>query len=311
MTLVVLAGAIVAVYFAAGFGTKLTAKSSAHIARISIAGFITENREMVQLIEKIGKDDRVKGVIVSINSPGGVTVGGEALYEAVRQLAEKKPTVASVGGLAASAGYMIAAATDHIVARRSSLVGSIGVLIQYPDASKMMEMIGFKMEAEKSSPLKAEPSPFHPASEEAKAVLRDLVGDSYGWFRDLVKERRALSDAEVGAIATGRVFSGAQGLENKLIDAIGGEEEARKWLVEEKNLSDKLKTIEWKPPRDNLDLLNITTLAAWLGVNSAQTELAKELAAFRKVLRERIFLDGLLSVWHADSLKSVKEGELR
>ena len=309
--LIAFAGVIVASLIAGGAGKTFASKSSEHIARISISGFITENQILIDLIDKARKNKKVKGVIIKMDSPGGATVGGEAIYEAVRALAKTKPTVTSVGGLAASAGYMISIGTDHIVARRSSLVGSIGVLFQYPDASKLLDIIGVRMEEIKSSPLKAEPSPFHPAEEEAKDVLRDLVKDSFGWFRDLVKERRNYSDAEVDLVATGRIFSGAQGLSNKLIDEIGGEKIARAWLSKEKGLSEKLKTLDWEPETDSFGLYS--TLSSLVGLDKQTSIFAAlpELASLRKVAQERIFLDGLLSVWHGTGSKPIKEGIAR
>lgn len=309
--LIAFAGVIVASLIAGGAGKSFASKSSEHIARISISGFITEDQKLINLIDKARNNDKVKGVIIKMDSPGGATVGGEAIYEAVRSLAKAKPTVTSVGGLAASAGYMIAIGSDHIVARRSSLVGSIGVLFQYPDASKLLDTIGVRMEEIKSSPLKAEPSPFHPAKEDAKDVLRDLIKDSFGWFRGLVKERRKYSDAEVDLVATGRIFSGAQGLANKLIDEIGGEEAARAWLSQEKGLSEKLKTLDWKLATDSLGLYSALS---YIGGFSQQTGIfgeLPELAGLRKFAKERIFLDGLLSVWHVSGVKSIKEGKVR
>ena len=136
------------------------------IAKIKVEGTITEDEDLLERLERLRTSERVKGVIVWINSPGGTTAGGEAIYEAVRRLAEEKPVVAQVGTLAASAGYMIASAADHVVARQSSIVGSIGVLVQFPDVTGLMEAMGIKVEGVKSSPLKAEPSPFTPTTEE-------------------------------------------------------------------------------------------------------------------------------------------------
>ncbi len=172
----------------------------------------------------------VKGVILSIDSPGGTTAGGEAIFEAVRELAAAKPVVAQVGTLAASAGYMIASASDHIVARKSSIVGSIGVLVQFPDFTGLMDKVGIKLEEVKSSPLKAEPSPFNPTTDEERAMMRAMILDSYDWFVGLVDERRPLDRAEVLALADGSVFTGRQALTNKLVDALGGEREAIAWL---------------------------------------------------------------------------------
>ncbi len=291
---------LISVWIAAGFGSGFSKKNSPHIARISISGFITEDRKLIEIIDTVRKDQNVKGVIIRMDSPGGATVGGEAIFGAVRALAKEKPTVTSVGGLAASAGYMIASASDHIVARRSSLVGSIGVLFQYPDASKLMDTIGVKMEEIKSSPLKAEPSPFHPAKEDAKEVLRDLIKDSFAWFRGLVKERRGMNDEEIDLVATGRIFSGAQGKTNNLIDEIGGEEVARSWLSKTKGIDSTLKTIDWKPEATSTGLLSPVSIVSWIFGQSKQSALAgQELLKLQKYARERIFLDGLLSVWQA------------
>jgi len=129
--------------------------AAAHIAKVRIEGTITEDEELLKRLKDVAESSSVKGVILSIDSPGGTTAGGEAIFEAVRKLAAAKPTVAQVGTLAASAGYMIASASDHIVARQSSIVGSIGVLIQFPNFSGLMDKIGITLDEVKSSPLKA------------------------------------------------------------------------------------------------------------------------------------------------------------
>ena len=220
--------------------------TSPHIAKIRIEGTISENEKLMALIADAGEADAVKGVILSIDSPGGSTAGGEAIYESVRALAAKKPTVAQVGTLAASAGYMIAAATDHIVARKTSIVGSIGVLFQYPDVSQLLTNAGIKVETIKSSPLKAEPNFFTPASEEAKSMIRRMILDSYDWFVAIVDDRRPLDRAQTLALADGSVFTGRQGLANKLVDSLGGEEAAVAWL-KTKGVDADLDVVEWKP----------------------------------------------------------------
>src|SRR5690606_398257 len=137
-----------------------------HIAMVKVEGTITEDEDLLDRLERIRKSPSVKALILNIDSPGGTTVGGEATFDAVRKVAAVKPVVAQVGTLAASAGYMIASAADHIVARQTSIVGSIGVLIQYPDITGLMDKLGVKLEEVKSAPLKAEPSPFNPTTEE-------------------------------------------------------------------------------------------------------------------------------------------------
>ncbi|ACN99965.1 signal peptide peptidase SppA [Brucella melitensis] len=270
-----------------------------HIAKVRIEGTIFENEELLKRLDKIAGDDAVKGVILLLDSPGGTTVGGEAIYDAVRKIATKKPVVTQVGTLAASAGYMIASASDHIVARQTSIVGSIGVLFQYPDLSKLLDTLGVKVETIKSSPLKAEPNYFSPASEEAKNMIRSMIMDSYDWFVGIVQERRAFTHEQALALANGAVFTGRQALDKKLIDGLGGEAEAVAWL-QTKGLSDKLPRLEWKPVGSetgfSLRDLIIHAGARLLGLPQEADGAIKEIA------RDRIFLDGLLSVWHVDGI---------
>ena len=279
---------------AAWFGGDGTGSGS-HIAKVRITGTITQDDKLLERLEKIRKSPRVAGVIVQIDSPGGTTTGGESIYEAVRKIAAEKPVVAEVGTLAASAGYMIASATDHIVARQSSIVGSIGVLIQYPDVTGLMDKIGIKLEEVKSSPLKASPSPFKPTNEEERAMVRRLIMDSYDWFVDIVANRRSMTREQALALADGSIFTGRQGLQNKLVDALGGEEEAVAWL-ESKGVAPDLRVIEWKPKEGTASLLLsqslVRNIARALGLPEQSGDVVRELGM------ERLFLDGLVSVWH-------------
>lgn len=267
--------------------------SAPHIAKIKIEGTITEDDELLKRIKRVSENDQVAGVIFWINSPGGTTAGGEALFEAIRTLSAKKPVVAQVGTLAASAGYMIASATDHIVARQSSIVGSIGVLVQYPDVTGLMDNIGVKVEGVKSSPLKAEPSPFTPTTEEERAMIRALVMDSYDWFVGLVEDRRGMSREEVLQIADGSIFTGRQALERRLVDTLGGEEKALEWLAS-KGVDAELSVIEWKST-ENQGLFSPLALARAAGAFLGLDQLASQLVATTGA--DRMFLDGLLSVW--------------
>jgi protease IV len=285
-------------YANGGFGQS---NSTPHIAKVRIEGTITEDERLLALLKTVGETESVKGVILAIDSPGGTTAGGEAIYEAVRVLASKKPVVAQVGTLAASAGYMIASASDHIVARKTSIVGSIGVLFQYPDVSVLLNNLGVKVEAIKSSPMKAEPNPFNPASEDAKAMIRRMILDSYDWFVSIVDERRPLDRAQVLALADGSVFTGRQALQNKLIDELGGEETALAW-VNTKNGGEKLDVIEWKPKSETspwwLSAKMSSALLRLAGLNNGES------AVLSEIIPEHLFSNGLVSVWDVDSGKN-------
>jgi protease-4 len=278
-------------------GEDFAATSSDHIAKVRIEGTITEDEELLERLQEIRKSGAVKGVILAIDSPGGTTAGGEAIFEEVRRLAVEKPVVAQVGTLAASAGYMIASASDHIVARQSSIVGSIGVLVQFPDLTGLMDKVGIKLEEIKSSPLKAEPSPFNATTDEERAMVRAMILDSYDWFVGLVDERRPLTRGEVVALADGAIFTGRQALQNKLVDELGGESEAVGWLAT-KGVDGKLKVVEWEAEDTGGSFLFSQAVAAaagrLLGLPDHGGTILKELGA------ERLFLDGLLSVWHPE-----------
>lgn len=266
--------------------------SSDHIARVEINGIIQDDDELIARLDGIAEDDYAKALILTISSPGGTTFGGERIYKAIKRVSEKKPVVADIRTLAASAGYMIAAASDHIVAGETSIVGSIGVIFQYPQVSELLEKIGVSYEEIKSSPLKAEPSPFHPASDEAVAMINSMVIDSYDWFVDLVAENRDLTRAETLKIADGSIFTGRQSLENKLIDSLGGEAEIRAFL-ETKEISEELDIIERRKPR--------VPQAPFL-MGSFEGIIQKILGFDSKIppnwlKDQKLFLDGLLSVW--------------
>lgn len=268
-----------------------------HIARISISGIIQDDRELLERLDKIAKDDRVKALVVSISSPGGTTYGGEVLYKAIRKVADKKPVVSNVRTLAASAGYMIAIAGDTIIAGESSITGSIGVIFQYPQIGELLKKLGVSMEEIKSAPLKAEPSPFHPASEEAKAVIQTMINDSYDWFVGLVAERRKLSPEVARRLADGRIFTGRQALAEKLVDELGGEDEVRAFLVSRK-LSPDLPIVDWEAPVQGLPFgLRMLALEAAkiLGYDAFPSPLGLE-----KIGGDKLFLDGLVSVWQVD-----------
>lgn len=266
-----------------------------HIAKVKIEGTITEDEELIKRLETIRLSSKVKGVILSIDSPGGTTVGGESIYDEVRKLAADKPVVAEVGTLAASAGYMIASAADHIVARKTSIVGSIGVLIQYPDVSGLMDKLGVKLEEVKSSPLKAAPSPFKATNDDERAMVRKLILDSYDWFVGIVAERRKMTREQALALADGSIFTGRQGVANGLIDAVGGETEAVNWLAS-KGVDAKLEVVEWKDTGRRGGFLfskaMAQTIGSALGLPASSGDIIHELGA------DRLFLDGLVSVWH-------------
>jgi protease-4 len=270
-----------------------------YIARITIEGLIRDDRDRVQALDRLAKSTMARAVIVHVDSPGGTTAGSEQLFDSLSQLREKKPLVIVVDSLAASGGYITALAGDHIIAQQTSLVGSIGVLFQFPNVTDLLDKIGVKMESIKSTPLKASPDGYEPTSPEARAAINAIIQDSYGWFKKLVQDRRHLTDDELAAIDDGRVFTGHQGIDNKLIDELGDERAALAWLAKEKNVDAKLPVRDYELHSRFSDLPFLHA-AAVAGLNAiGLSGLARELGDLDTVAAMAgINLDGLLALWH-------------
>jgi protease IV len=280
-------------------GSRFTTPG-AYIARVKVQGLIRTNQDRVEALARLGRS-AARAVIVHIDSPGGTTAGSEQLYDALRELQAKKPMVVVVDGLAASGAYIAALSAEHIVAQETSLVGSIGVLFQYPNFSDVLKTIGIKVEEVKSSPLKAAPNGFEPTSPEARAAIEAIVLDSYSWFKGLVKDRRGMDDSQLTQVSDGRVFTGRQAVGLKLVDSLGNEKAALAWLEKEKKVpaNTPVRNYSLQPRFSDLSFLHV---AAWtfetLGLNFIAHRI-EEWGALQAV--ERLNLDGLLALWHPPS----------
>lgn len=293
----VVAGAVVVlavVALAAKGRASFADRVTPHIARVKIGGLITGDDETLRLLHDV-ETSQSAALILQIESPGGTTVGSERVYDAIRKVAAKKPVVATVDTLAASGAYIAALGADHIVAYGNSLVGSIGVLFQFPNVSGLLDKVGVKVEEVKSAPLKAAPNGLEPTSDAARAALASLVADSFDWFKGLVKSRRNMTDAELAAVDDGRVFTGRQGLPLKLVDELGTEEDAVKWLETERRVGHGLPIRDYAPK----------ARTGFFGLLSASAGIADALglhdvgrvAAALGAAAERPRLDGLMAVW--------------
>ena len=265
-----------------------------HIARLSVSGIITDDQKMQDLIDKLAKAEQVKAVIVDINSPGGTTTGGEAMYDAVRRLAAKKPVVAVCGTLATSAAYIVALATDRIFVHGNTITGSVGVIFEWVDVSELMHTIGVKVEEVKSGPLKAEPDPFHPADEKARALSEEIVQEAKVWFVDLVAKRRAIDPEAVPGLTEGRIYSGRQAVTFKLVDQVGDERQAVDWLRSERKIGKGLSIVDWKPQADPGGPFSwlFGSVASIFGVP------VEKIASLLGEVSASLKLDGMVSLWH-------------
>jgi protease-4 len=269
------------------------------ISRVTIQGIIRGDHERTEALDNLARSRNTRAVIVHIDSPGGTTTGSEELHQALRRVAAQKPTVVVVDGLAASGGYMAAMAADHIIAQNSSLVGSIGVLFQFPNVTDLLSKVGVKVEEIKSSPLKAAPNGLEPTTPEARAAIEALVVDSYAWFKGIVQDRRKLEGEALDRVADGRVFTGRQAIELKLADEIGREQEAIDWLAKTSNIDPKTPVRDWRlhPRFSELSFLHlgVAKMLDIVGLESLARELETS-GAFQAA--EKLNLDGLLALWH-------------
>ncbi|MCD6073417.1 MAG: putative peptidase family [Rhodospirillales bacterium] len=253
----------------------------ASVALIEVHNVIFDDTDRIETLDDIADDDRIKALLVHIDSPGGTVVGGENLYLALRRVAEKKPVVAVMAELATSAGYMVALGTDRIVARQGTVTGSIGVLMQSVEITDMLAKLGITADSIKSAPLKATPNPLEKLTPDARSAAEDVVMDMYNMFVDMVSERRGMDRDATLKLADGRVYTGRQAIQNGLIDEIGGEREARAWLKSAHNIDDRLP----------ISLVEVRRDKGFL------TGLLDDLMG-KALFSERLRLDGLISLWH-------------
>ena len=294
---VVLAVFVIALIVAGDQRLAGTGSFLPHIARVSVSGLITDDQKMLELLDKVGKSSQVRAVILDINSPGGTTTGGEAMNDAIRRLAEKKPVVAVCGTLATSAAYIVALATDRIFVYGNTITGSVGVIFQWADVSELMRTLGVKVEEVKSGPLKAVPNPFEPTDEKGRALAAEMVQEAKVWFVDLVGKRRNLEPGAVPGLTDGRVYSGRQALALKLVDEIGDERAAKRWLQKERDVTPGLSVVEWKPKSESGGIWG------WLfgSIASSFGIAADNFVSLFGQVSEGLRLDGLVSLWHPAS----------
>ena len=194
-----------------------------HIARISINGVIFDNSETIEIIDNLAKNDNVKSVIVRINSPGGSVVGSESLYVAINSLSQKKPVISLMGEIATSGGYIVALASNYILARKNTLTGSIGVIVENQNFSELSEKIGVSIDTTKSGKIKGGQNPLSPFDPLVKINNQKLVNYSFDWFISIIKKNRDINKSVLELVSGGRTLTGGIAVDLGFIDGIGTE----------------------------------------------------------------------------------------
>jgi protease-4 len=261
----------------------------AHVARLRVAGIIGDDQKLAERVAALAGDRSVKALIVDIDSPGGSVAGGEGLHDAIEAVAARKPVVAVMGGVAASAGYMIAVPAARIFAREATLTGSIGVILQTGEISGLLQKLGITADAIVSGPLKDQPSFTQPLSGPGRQVLHGLVMDLYDQFVGMVAAGRHMTPDQVRALADGRAYTGRQALKLGLLDQIGDTAAARAWLAANRGVGAGL------PVRD---LDRKTFMERSVGASLRDVLLGDVLGLdVKSVFPQGLALDGAWAVW--------------
>jgi len=278
--------AVAALFMVVEKNSQFSPIKANYIARITIDGIITDDRDVSKLIETTREDSHAKAVLVWLDTPGGSAVGGQQLYLDLLKLSKAKPVVAVMRTMATSAGYMAALGTDRIVAREGSITGSIGVIMEAFEATELAEKLGIKPITIKSGPYKASPNPLEKFTPDQAVVMQAVIKDFFNWFVDIVTLRRNLPRDTVVTLADGRIYTGRQAIEAKLIDQLGGEDEAVEWLEKNRKIT------------HGLDIKDVKVEKESGGFFESFSQMAN--GKFGANFLQR--LDGLAAIWQPNSL---------
>jgi protease IV len=252
------------------------------IAVLEIDGVIAEDQQFLRDLRRFRDNRAVRGYVVNINSPGGVVAPSQSIFQELRRVREEDgvPVVAAIGGVGASGGYYVALAADSIFALPGSITGSIGVIMEIPDVSELMGRVGVRMQSVMSAEHKDVGSPFRPLGEGDREVLQSLVVDVYDQFVDVVATERSLDRSVVLEYADGRILSGRQALQARLIDRLGNREDALETAGVMAGLGKRPRIV--RPPEPRVSLLD---LLLGRGARGTLARLATPLDAVTPVIK--------------------------
>ena len=240
----VLLGAV-SVFVVTWLGRSDGAAVGPRVGLIRLEGEIDSAREFAEELRKLEEDDRVRALVLRIDSPGGGVAPTQEMFEAVRRYRRRtnKPVVASFGALAASGGYYLGCAADKIVCEPGTLTGSIGVLLSFTDASELLRKLGVRVEVVKSGERKDFGGYWRGLTEDERVMLQGIVADAHDQFKAAVGEARGIDSLRLTELADGRIFTGRQALTVGLVDSLGFEEDAVGWAARLADLPEDTPTL--------------------------------------------------------------------
>lgn len=202
------------------------------LALVKVQGPIMNPEPVLAWIRKLENMSGVKGILLRVDSPGGGAAASQEIYSALARISAKKPIVVSMGAMAASGGLMVSMAGEKIFANPSTITGSIGVRMDIPQVQGLMDKIGIGQETLVTAPFKDAASYMHPLSPEARSYLEKVLMNMHDQFVGIVAKGRKMDFEKARELANGKIFTGEQALALGLVDAMGGQYEAHKWLSE-------------------------------------------------------------------------------
>ena len=224
------------------------ALSRQKIGVVEVKGLITDASDTIRQLSKYRKDRGIRGIVLRIDSPGGAVAPSQEIYTEVLRFKEsKKKVFASMGSVAASGGYYIASAADQIIANPGTLTGSIGVIMTFANVEQLMSKVGLRPETMKSGKFKDTGSPTRPMLPEERKLLQEVVDNVYGQFVDAVAEGRKMDIEKVKELADGRIYTGKQAFDLKLVDRLGGLEDTIRLLAQAIGIEGEPKVVQEKP----------------------------------------------------------------
>lgn len=251
------------------FGDSGGITTGNRFAVLRVEGIILNNKAALKWLDRLARDSSVKGVLLRVDSPGGGAAASQELHDAIVRLQKTKPVVAYMGTVAASGGLMVAVAAQEVVANPSAVTGSIGVKMDIPQVQGLMQKLGVGQETLTTGKYKDAGSPFKAMSEQDRAYLQGVLQDMHTQFVELVAKSRNIPLVKVESIADGRIFTGREALNLKLVDAVGGQDLAVTLLQKAAGISERLPLQEqpkesalWKEVLETVLEIDIRSKAA-------------------------------------------------
>jgi len=243
------------------FENQEKSSSNGYIANYNISGLLISADDIIEDLEELKSNNEVNSIIISVDSPGGTTVSAEEIYLKLKEVSLVKPTAIVMRNIATSGAYLLSLGGDVIFSRENTITGSIGVLLQWARVDEALSKLGIEVNEVKSGKLKAEPDFFGEIDEEAQKVTKEIIDETFEWFIRIVKVERNLNPSEIYTISDGRIFTGRQAIELNLVDEIGDKNDAKIWLVKNKEIDSNSVIIDYgkskKPSFIELSLANI------------------------------------------------------